>query len=453
MTWKPIIIALGALLAATAGIPVKAFADGIIGLQLDEKPRKNGILISKVMAGSPADQAGLRVESVITHVDGEPVETMADCLSAISSHSPGERVRLTVIDDGETTVLPVFVVARGTQFTSPKVRDNVKEALEEVRDVGGSAEEDLRRPRRPIFRVRLDAHRTSDRSLKFIAAFDQLTELIIDQRDESARLTGTGLADLSGSIKLRKLSFRGGVLDATLAKRVCKLPQIQSLDLTKAAVTREALQELATGLTLKELVLNGVELSDDDLEPIGQMPSLRKLNLNNTKVTGPGLSQLKPLTRLTHLYLAGTGTNDDGLANLADMMQMRELSLNDTAITDKGLMYLKKMEQLERLGLNDSGKHEFVKESRAPTRIGGVAGSVFDPLDGLVASGTTRYSPGITADGLESNLKHLANLRVLLITGPDFEPSEVRHFGRLWPKATIVTSRKVIEPNKESETP
>ncbi len=453
MTLKSTIVAFGALVGTIAGTTSESFADGIIGVRLDEKPKKNGILVIKVVGGSPADQAGLRVDSVITHVDREPVETMAGCQQAISRHSPGERVRLTVVDDGETIVLPVLVVARDAQFTVPKVRDSVKEALEEVNDVRGTAVEDLRRPRRPIYRVYLNADNASDRSLKFLMAFDQLKELSIDRLDRTGRMTGTGLAHLSGLEKLQKLAFPGGAFDATLAKRVCRVPQIQSLILTKAEVTREALQEIVTGLKLTELVLNGVELNDDDLEPIGQMSSLRKLNLNNTQVKGPGLRHLKPLSRLTHLYLGGTGADDEGLANLADMTQLVELRLSHTAVTDTGLPHLKKMERLERLDLDDSGKREFVQESRTSTRVGGVAGTVFDPLDGLVASGTTRFSPEITADGLEKNLKHLTNLRELLITGPDFEPSEVRHFGHLWPKARIVTSRKIIARDEASETP
>ncbi len=429
------------------------FADGIIGVRFDEMPRKNGIYIQVVVAGSPADQSGLRTESIVTHVDGQRVNDFPTLKRAISSHSPGDTVRLTVIDDNETTEFSVLVAATSTRFTERPVSDELNEALAEVRDIGGSTREDIRRPGSPVIGVSIDAHRASDRSLIFLAGFTELKKLTIENCDESARLTGVGLVDLSGLSKLRELVLPKCNFDAAFAKRVCKLPQIRSLDLRKATVSREAFQELVTRHKLTELNLDGLKISDDDLNVLGQMTSLRKLNLNNTQVKGSGLVHLKVLTQLTHLYLVATETKDAELVHLAEMDKLVELGLSETGVTDKGLVHLKKMEHLESLGLSHAGTRATDQEPSplAGTNVGSVTAAAIVSTYDAIADGQSRrrITPGITAAGLETHLKHLANLRELWIEGPEFEPSDVRRLGRLWRKAKIVTSRKLILPTEE----
>ena len=64
----------------------------------------HGAQLYEVAPGSPAEAAGLRCDDVVTAVDGQPVRTSADLVSAIRAHAPGETVRLTVqrtASDGE----------------------------------------------------------------------------------------------------------------------------------------------------------------------------------------------------------------------------------------------------------------------------------------------------------------------------------------------------------------
>ena len=58
--------------------------------------RGQGVEITRVVGGSPADEAGLHVNDVITRIDDEPVRTVSQVSSTISSHRPGEDITVAV---------------------------------------------------------------------------------------------------------------------------------------------------------------------------------------------------------------------------------------------------------------------------------------------------------------------------------------------------------------------
>ncbi len=63
-----------------------------------ELPRgTRGVLITDVVTGEPAEEAGLRRGEVIVSVSGQPVESVDDFEAAISGVDPGERIRLRVL--------------------------------------------------------------------------------------------------------------------------------------------------------------------------------------------------------------------------------------------------------------------------------------------------------------------------------------------------------------------
>jgi serine protease Do len=70
---------------------------------------KNGVLISAVDPGGPADKAGLKSDDVITSVDGQPIKDGDDLVSIISAHKPGDSVKVIYLRNGksENTVLEV----------------------------------------------------------------------------------------------------------------------------------------------------------------------------------------------------------------------------------------------------------------------------------------------------------------------------------------------------------
>ncbi len=70
---------------------------------------KHGVLVTKVMSGSPAEKGGLKSGDVIVRYNGEPVKNVTDLQLKVINTKPGERVRITVVRDGKGKVLTVKV--------------------------------------------------------------------------------------------------------------------------------------------------------------------------------------------------------------------------------------------------------------------------------------------------------------------------------------------------------
>lgn len=87
--------------------------DPFLGVQgdLDAKECK----IIKVVSGSPADKAGLKVDDVITMFDGQAVRRFEDLLSLVQKKKPGDRVRLMVLRGEETVELRATIGKRGRE--------------------------------------------------------------------------------------------------------------------------------------------------------------------------------------------------------------------------------------------------------------------------------------------------------------------------------------------------
>jgi serine protease Do len=88
-----------------------------------------GVLIASIVAGSPADDAGLRgsddsVElngeqlpaggDIIVAIDGEPVDELVSLRALLADAGPGEEVTLTVLRDGEEVEVQVVLSDRPT---------------------------------------------------------------------------------------------------------------------------------------------------------------------------------------------------------------------------------------------------------------------------------------------------------------------------------------------------
>ena len=66
-----------------------------------------GALVSQVLEDSPAEQAGLKVEDVITAIDGKTVSDASRLSLMIASIEPGTKVQLTVVRNGEEKTVTV----------------------------------------------------------------------------------------------------------------------------------------------------------------------------------------------------------------------------------------------------------------------------------------------------------------------------------------------------------
>ncbi|MDM7915861.1 MAG: Do family serine endopeptidase, partial [Candidatus Eisenbacteria bacterium] len=69
--------------------------------------RPQGALVSQVVPGSPAADAGLRVRDVITEIDGRPVKDVEDLQLQVVDRAPGTRVKLTVQREGRDRTVEV----------------------------------------------------------------------------------------------------------------------------------------------------------------------------------------------------------------------------------------------------------------------------------------------------------------------------------------------------------
>jgi S1-C subfamily serine protease len=68
---------------------------------------KQGIIVTQVAQGSPADQAGLQQRDIVTKVDGKALDTESALAEDLNAHKPGDKVSLTVVRDAKTQDLSV----------------------------------------------------------------------------------------------------------------------------------------------------------------------------------------------------------------------------------------------------------------------------------------------------------------------------------------------------------
>ncbi len=68
---------------------------------------ESGVLVTEIVPGEPADEAGIEAGDVVTAVGSTAVESSGDLLSALRDHAPGEAVELTVVRNGEERTLDV----------------------------------------------------------------------------------------------------------------------------------------------------------------------------------------------------------------------------------------------------------------------------------------------------------------------------------------------------------
>ncbi|PYX07813.1 MAG: peptidase S1 [Acidobacteria bacterium] len=78
----------------------------------------SGVTISNVVAGSPAEQAGLKVGDTITTVDGKPVKNGDELVADIASRKPGTKVTLGLIRNGKKQDATITVADRAKLFAS-----------------------------------------------------------------------------------------------------------------------------------------------------------------------------------------------------------------------------------------------------------------------------------------------------------------------------------------------
>jgi serine protease Do/serine protease DegQ len=77
-----------------------------------------GVLVTQVIQGSPADRAGIGNGDVVLAVDGRPVKTGAELRNRIGLMRVGTKVELTVVQDGKEKTIRATIEGRELQGAS-----------------------------------------------------------------------------------------------------------------------------------------------------------------------------------------------------------------------------------------------------------------------------------------------------------------------------------------------
>jgi serine protease Do len=87
---------------------------GYIGVLLQEVPGIDGAVIGDVVAGGPADKAGLQPGDVIVQVDGVAVNSRASLTRTVGTREPGTMVKVHALRNGEDVHAEVKLAVRPT---------------------------------------------------------------------------------------------------------------------------------------------------------------------------------------------------------------------------------------------------------------------------------------------------------------------------------------------------
>jgi serine protease Do len=105
--------------------PEHRVSRGSIGIEFAAVPNPaiahvygSGVTVSNVVAGSPADQAGLKVGDTITAVDGKEVKSGDELVADIASRKPGTKAKLTFVRNGKKDETTVTIADRSKLFAS-----------------------------------------------------------------------------------------------------------------------------------------------------------------------------------------------------------------------------------------------------------------------------------------------------------------------------------------------
>ncbi len=115
---------------------------GSMGISFDKTNRpelvkalgiQSGVLVTQVKAGGPAEKAGIKVEDIITALDGKPVKDGDDLVSRVSETALGSTITVTADRNGKRMEFPVIVRDRAEVFhDEPQFRSLRKQEEEPV---------------------------------------------------------------------------------------------------------------------------------------------------------------------------------------------------------------------------------------------------------------------------------------------------------------------------------
>jgi len=96
---------------------------------------KEGILVSQIAAGSPAEKAGLKVGDIIVAIDGEKVREVRELQFRVMKTPPGTEVTLTIIRGGKEQTIKAKVGEMPEEVSFGQPKEQVGELGLSLRDL------------------------------------------------------------------------------------------------------------------------------------------------------------------------------------------------------------------------------------------------------------------------------------------------------------------------------
>ena len=113
--------------------PEHRVSRGSIGVEFNAQPNpalaqvygvKQGVIVANVRAGSPADQAGVKVGDAITTVNGKPVKDGDALVNEIAGLKPGSKATLGIVRNGKQQDVTVSIADRAKLYSDLLGADN-----------------------------------------------------------------------------------------------------------------------------------------------------------------------------------------------------------------------------------------------------------------------------------------------------------------------------------------
>jgi len=96
--------------------------------------RDSGVLVSDILPGGPAEGAGVKLNDIVTAIDGNHVENLPVFMTALLSHPTGQKVKLDLLRGTETLSLEVTAVEES--HSSDRLSDLIDPDKNRVRSLG-----------------------------------------------------------------------------------------------------------------------------------------------------------------------------------------------------------------------------------------------------------------------------------------------------------------------------
>lgn len=100
--------------------PTEIVYKAFIGLSGQDTADNTGVLITSVVAGSPAEKAGIQVGDIITAMNSRTISNSTDFKSAMALLDPQETVEVSLIRGGVSTILSVTIEEKAEVVTQPQ---------------------------------------------------------------------------------------------------------------------------------------------------------------------------------------------------------------------------------------------------------------------------------------------------------------------------------------------